>query len=468
MLASDRYGSPFLSSSGGARLAWDAAMHGILVHGPRVAADLAAAETADPHSALVAATRGLCLLLAGRAELVAPAREAADRADAALRLAPDPRGACYLAALRDWLAGSPSRCVRRFDAWHQAEPSDALAVKLAHQIRFMAGDVVGMHRAATQALARLPADHGARGYLLGCAAFATEELGAMRDAERLAREAVATNADDVWAIHAVAHAMEMTGRASAGARWIEEQRPAWQACGNLRFHLSWHFALFEMELGRRDRALELYDTEIRAERTDDYRDIANAVSLLARLELEGVAVGARWEELADRAAARIADDAVVFARLHYVLALLRARRTAEAAALIDSMRQSAASLEREMDRVARHPGLAVARALEAFEFGRYGEAAALLEAADGRLGALGGSIAQRDLFQRHAVEAALRAGRADLAAELIERRRAARGGVIDAFAAARLRAGPGHGQAAAAVPVDGTPKRGTDRVPRDM
>ncbi|MBM3522789.1 MAG: tetratricopeptide repeat protein [Alphaproteobacteria bacterium] len=318
------------------------------------------------------------------------------------------------------------------------DTNDALAAKLAHQIRFMVGDVMGMHRAGTRTLARLPAEHPARGYLIGCVAFATEELGAFRDAERLAREAAALNADDVWAIHAVAHVLEMTGRAEAGARWIEAQRPNWQGCGNLRFHLAWHLALFELELGRRERALELYDQEIRAHRTDDYRDIANAVSLLGRLELEGVEVGTRWEELADLSTARVDDDAVVFARLHYLLALLRAGRARPAAALIESMRRSAASVVREMDGVARHPGLAIARALEAFEFGRYAEAAALLEAADGRLGALGGSIAQRDLFQRHAVEASLRAGRGELAAELIGRRRALRGGVLDGFAAIRI------------------------------
>jgi hypothetical protein len=49
-----------------------------------------------------------------------------------------------------------------------------------------------------------------------------------------------------------------------------------------------------LDLGRYDAVLDLYDTEIRAERTDDYRDISNATSLLMRLELDGIEVGDRW------------------------------------------------------------------------------------------------------------------------------------------------------------------------------
>jgi hypothetical protein len=54
-----------------------------------------------------------------------------------------------------------------------------------------------------------------------------------------------------------------------------------------------------LDLGEYDAALALYDADIRAEKTDDYRDISNGASLLSRLELEGVDVGDRWEELAD-------------------------------------------------------------------------------------------------------------------------------------------------------------------------
>jgi hypothetical protein len=40
--------------------------------------------------------------------------------------------------------------------------------------------------------------------------------------------------------------------------------------------------------------LDLYDLHIRADETDDYLDMANAISLLWRLDEGGVEVGERW------------------------------------------------------------------------------------------------------------------------------------------------------------------------------
>ncbi|MBL4928920.1 hypothetical protein [Fuscibacter oryzae] len=76
-----------------------------------------------------------------------------------------------------------------------------------------------------------------------------------------------------------------------------------------------------LDLGNAKAALALYDRDIRTEKTDDYRDIANAASLLSRLELEGAPVGNRWDELAHLAETRATDGCLAFADLHYMLAL---------------------------------------------------------------------------------------------------------------------------------------------------
>jgi len=417
---------------------WDAAAQGVLAHGAQVGPDLTRCLAADPDFALGHALRGLTLMIAGRAELMPCAREAAARVmrlQASRGLAP--REAAYAAALASWLDGRPSAAAQALDAWTRVAPDDVLAVKLSHQIRFMAGDMQGMRRAAEVALAALAPDHPARGFVLGCAAFAREEMGEFDAAERAGREAAELAPDDVWAIHAVAHVHEMTGRAADGLRWLERHRESWIGCGNFRLHLGWHLALFELEHGRPDQALMLYDQVIRAEPTDDFRDVANAVSLLSRLELDGVGVGKRWQELADLAARRFDDDAVVFARLHYLQALLAGGRIEDAAALIASLRQAAIRAGSEMDRVARHPGLAIAQGLRAFSLGRYEDATALLIAAWRRLASLGGSAAQRDVFARFTIDAALRGGLHATARDLIESRRKSRAGTIDRFAATR-------------------------------
>jgi hypothetical protein len=195
-------------------------------------------------------------------------------------------------------------------------------------------------------------------------------------------------------------------------------------------------ALMHIDLGETDAALALYDAEVRRDRTDDYRDIANATSLLARLELEGVDVGARWDELADLAEVRSGEGSVVFADLHYALALIGGSREAALDTLISRLRREAARADSEMDAIAGHPGLAAASGLAALGRGDHRAAFARLVIARDQLQAVGGSHAQRDVFERLTIEAALRSG-ALAAAESLLDDRARRRGAPDGYTGRR-------------------------------
>jgi hypothetical protein len=192
-----------------------------------------------------------------------------------------------------------------------------------------------------------------------------------------------------------------------------------------------------LDLGEYDVALALYDADIRAEKTDDYRDVSNAASLLSRLELERVDVGNRWEELADLSENRAADGCLAFADLHYMLALCGGERDAAAAGLIARMR-SAKPTSSEAQRIIAHPGLHVAEGLLAFAAGEYSVAWMHLRAGRADLQQIGGSHAQRDVFDRITIEAALRGGYIEAADALLRDRMARRDGSVDGYTAARL------------------------------
>jgi hypothetical protein len=230
---------------------------------------------------------------------------------------------------------------------------------------------------------------------------------------------------------------DSTGRARAGLDWLTGREGAWAHCNNFRFHVWWHRALMHLDLGEYDTALALYDADIRAEKTDDYRDISNGASLLARLELEGVDVGDRWNELADLSENRAADGCLAFADLHYMLALCGGERDQAAAGLIARM-QATRPAGHELQRVITHPGLHVAQGLQAFAAGEYPVAWMHLRAGRADLQQIGGSHAQRDVFDRITIEAALRSGYADAADALLRDRMARRGGSVDGYTAARL------------------------------
>ena len=301
----------------------------------------------------------------------------------------------------------------------------------------MLGDAPGMRSSIESVIPAYGDSHPAAGYVNGCYAFALEETGDYLAAERRGRDGLVIAQDDAWGLHAVAHVYDMTNRTSEGVAWISRQPQAWEHCNNFGYHVWWHLALFHLDRGEHARVLELYDQEIRKEKTDDYRDISNAASLLMRLELEGVDVGDRWEEIAELSANRADDGCVVFADLHYLLALNGDRREGAAQRLLGSMRANAERHLGCMDRVAGAAGVPASQGLIAFAAGDYANAYAYLSNARAHMQSVGGSHAQRDVFERVTIEAALRAGLlTEARATLQDRNR--RRGASDHYAETRL------------------------------
>ncbi|MEO0681006.1 MAG: tetratricopeptide repeat protein [Pseudomonadota bacterium] len=380
------------------------------------------------------------MVMLGRKELAPAARGALDRA----RAAQAQGGGCglssaYLAALEDVADGRMRRGADRLDAALALHPGDALTLKMVHGLRFMLGDAQGMRASVEAAAPHFAEGTRRRGYALGCLAFAREETGDYAAAEAAGRAGLALAPDDAWGLHAVAHVMDMTGRAEAGARWLAEREGCWSHCSNFGYHVWWHLALFLIDRGDFEAALALYDDKVRPEPTDDFRDIANAASLLTRLELEGVAVGQRWEALGELCATRVDDGCVVFADLHYLLSLQRSGRMAEAEALTARIAQDAQGFDHDQHEVCALAGLPMARGLNAFRRGAWRRSARALAEALPQLPRIGGSHAQRDVFERLAVEAHLRAGDCD-GAEALLAARTARRGAEDGYTARRREA----------------------------
>lgn len=280
-------------------------------------------------------------------------------------------------------------------------------------------------------------DHPAFGYVNGCYAFALEETGEYDRADTVGRMAVEHTPDDAWGVHAVAHVHEMTGESERGIRWLTGNPQGWAHCNNFGNHMWWHLALMRLDRGEIDAVLNLYDTRIRHEHTDDYRDISNAASLLSRLQMEGVDVGSRWDELADFSSGRTQDDCLVFADLHYMLALVGGNRDDAVAKLLGRLQNSAARGNCDMDRIAAAAGVPGALGLQAFQCGNYAGAYSGLKRLSTNLQQIGGSHAQRDVFEQILAEAAMRSGHLEDARQLLDERLSRRGG-HDGFALRRL------------------------------
>lgn len=398
-MAIDRFSGEHAHADQRAIAAFERAVWNILAHRPDTASALGEATTAAPDFVAAHALRGFCGVSLARSETIVDAREQLATARAALR-----SGAATASetALVDALAlavdGRLRAAADRFDAHLAEKPHDLLALKLSHALRFMSGDARGMLNTTQAALKSWSKTMDGYGFALGCHAFALEENGRLLEAERAGRDAVGLEPCDAWGAHAVGHVYEMTNRTKDGVRWLEQTRPMWAECNNFGFHMAWHLALYHLADGRADIALQIYDSHVRPTSTDDFRDVANAVSMLWRLRQESVDVGGRWNELAELARKRARDCSLVFASLHHLLTTIAVGDQETAGVILAAMAQNALSHASDQARVARDVGVELAQVLSSPTQSR--RPAATLNRIAAQLDALGGSRAQRDVFLR--------------------------------------------------------------------
>ena len=422
----DSHGLAISTDSAEAAAAFDHAVAGYVTYradtGQRVAPMLAA----DPDFALAHCLKGYLMMLSyKRANVPLAVQALADaRAHASGATA---REAAHIAALAAWIDGEPARAVAVWDQILRDHPCDVLAFRLAHFNNFWLGRPDLMLTSVRAVERSWEPTLPFYGTLLACRCFAHEECGLYTEAEAAGRAAIAHDPTDVWAAHGVAHVMEMQGRRAEGIAWIDGLRGNWQGANNLTHHLWWHLAMFHLERGENDRVLDLYDRAFRdldAPLTlavpDLYIDVQNAASMLFRMQLHGVDVGHRWDELADKAEARIGDTQSAFTLPHWMMALAATGRGEAARRMLAGLRDAAQG-ESSDARLVGTIALPLCEAVLAYGEGAPARAVALMRPVLGKLYLLGGSHAQQDVLEQLYLHAAVQADLRDDAWLLLER-----------------------------------------------
>ncbi|MEZ5419242.1 MAG: hypothetical protein R2708_18150 [Vicinamibacterales bacterium] len=420
---------PTPPSSADQGVRWDAVVRALCEHRRDTGDLLTAYLSATPADVPALCLRGFTQLFLGRDERrpEAAAAEAAAR-DALGASGGTRRDRALLAALAAWREDRPAAAADAFDAMLADDPRDLLAIKLQHGLLLMAGEAGRMRRSLEHVLPHWRPRDPDRGYVLGCYAFSLEETGDFERAEAAGREAVALQPRDAWAIHAVAHVFESLGRAREGLTWLGANTAGYAECNVFLGHVHWHRALLHFQIEEFGRALDIYDAHVATPWVGDYRDMSNAVSLLWRLETEGVDVGDRWRRLARIAAGHVADRGSAFALAHYALALGRGDAPAVLSQAIAGL-PAAPPAGRTPDSqraVVAEVGRPLCLGIEALCAGNAAAAYAALAPLEPVLWRIGGSHAQRDLFGLMLIHVALAAGELAAARQLIATRQVRR------------------------------------------
>ena len=328
-----------------------------------------------------------------------------------------------VAAIEAWVSGDIALAIQLHEEQVRAHPRDLVSLKLGQYHLFNRGDSPGMLRLA---LAALP--HAADvPYAHGMTAFAWEQCHFLEQAEAAARKAIRMRHKEPWAHHALAHVLLTTGRITEGHVFMQEVSPTWTGLNSFMVtHNWWHRALFALELGMHDEVLRLYDTRVWGVVKDYSQDQIGAVSLLARLELAGVDVGNRWQDVGNHLAFRLDDHVLPFLDMQYLYGLARAARP-EALTLmcnIETFAEESNAVEkagRNAD-VWRSVAAPASRGLLAHAQGDPISAVEALGTALPRMMEIGGSHAQRDLFEQIHLDALMRSGQWVAAQNIVQQR----------------------------------------------
>lgn len=329
----------------------------------------------------------------------------------------------WLAAVDGQYRDDLEAVTRAHEALAERFPRDVFAVKMGQKHCFYVGDFDGMLRLADRTLeANSDVSH-----FHGMRAFALEQCHRLEEAEEAGRLAASLSRNDPWAHHAVAHVMETQGRLDEGIAWMQANSRAWDQCNSFMYtHNWWHLALFLIDAERHDEALALFDDRVWGVWKEFSQDQVNAVALLARLELRGVDVGDRWQDVARYLLPRLHEHVSPFLDLHYVLGLARAGERAAAIEMLASLEEYAQSVPPFVTRAWRDAAVPVAHGIAAYAQGDWAAAVNGFAAGLPNLQAIGGSHAQRDLFEQLHLDALIRAGWNDKALARLQQRDLAR------------------------------------------
>jgi hypothetical protein len=336
------------------------------------------------------------------------------------------RERAHLQAIDHLAQGRWHAACRVWDELLLTHPCDALALQWAQLWDFYRGDVSGLRQRPARALPMWDEGDPLFPHVLALHAFGLEENNLHPQAEDTARRALAIDRRVPWAIHAVAHVMEMQGRHEDGSAWLRQHQADWAEGNGFSAHLWWHKSLFRLEALDFAGVLRLLDAHLSGDALQISLQRVDAASMLWRMHLLGQDMSAQnaallkaWQ-LDETQAGHYA-----FNDLHVVMAMLGAGETARAEAWVARCAERAMDAEdarRSNHSMVREVGLPVMRGLLALHRGDADGAVALIYPARCQAQRLGGSHAQRDVIDQTLLAAAAAGSNRSLGQALVNER----------------------------------------------
>jgi tetratricopeptide (TPR) repeat protein len=261
---------------------------------------------------------------------------------------------------------------------------------------------------AYELLTRLAPVYGDDSAFLAGYGFVHHEMDRFAESRALSERALALYPRNAIASHNLAHVFYETDDHEGGIAFLDGWMPDLPAIAPQYGHFSWHLALFALASGRFGRVQDVYARSLRPPTASGPSQLPDAASLLWRLQIYDAADDPLpWQPVRDLAARLVAEPGMAFMDVHAALAYAGAGDDAAMEGLIEGLRRLAASGHP----VAGSVALPLVRGVAAFRRGNYDETIREIAPVMPEVVRIGGSNAQREVFEDTLLQAYLRAGR---------------------------------------------------------
>lgn len=208
-----------------------------------------------------------------------------------------------------------------------------------------------------------------------------------------------------FATHSLAHVYEHEGRYKEGLSFLTKTEDNWKFCTNFKCHIYWHKALFMIEEKNYEGAIEIWKDHIYpiALRTKIYLYMADMVSLLYRIYLTGSASlisSTDWNNAFNICKPFLKLPSYGFYDAILLMSCLGSEHIQEAEEVIENI-----SSAKFTDPQITKPLL---QSMLAYQKKQYDDVVKLLYPIRYKIVQLGGSSAQRDVFNQILILAALK------------------------------------------------------------
>ncbi|KAG8579855.1 hypothetical protein GDO81_011077 [Engystomops pustulosus] len=303
----------------------------------------------------------------------------------------------HVAALETFAKGNLPKAAEMWDWILLDHPLDLLAIKLAHDSYFYLGQQTQMRDSISRILPYWTATTPLSSYVKGMYSFGLLETNFYDQALKVASEALTVDPKDSWSVHTIAHVYEMKAKIQEGLTFMEQTESNWKEGDMLACHVYWHWALYFIE-----------KIAPMCLASGSMLDIVDNSSLLHRLQMEGVDVGKRWDALVGVTRKHTDDHVLIFNDLHFLMSSLGSGDREMTERLLRSLQELSNSPgDHHEHSLIRELGLPLSQALVAFDSGNYDQVVALLFPIRYKIVDIGGSNAQRDLFNQVLIRAAM-------------------------------------------------------------